>query len=494
MDTKENKLSRSVAAALIAIAGNTYAVADDARENYDLNGNGLIEINSLSDLNKIRDYSDPESEFNLTAPGCPDEGCTGFELTADLDFDTNGDGVIDENDDYWNEGLGWQPIGTESNPFGTVFEGNGHSIKNLYINRPDSNDVGLFGYVRLSTGIRNLILDGALTSVTGKDYVGLLTGHSVNTPYINLATSGDVYGENYVGGLVGSTTPAGSYSHISHSYTRVNVVATGNNVGGIAGEINSANIEYSFSAANITGNTDVGGIVGIGANGSPAYTYFTGNITATGAAGGLVGSNRYSSLNIYKSWANATFNTDSSAENIGALIGYAGSVTINDSYWATESAEYADGSGLATINNSSGHEESVLRCPTAANDTDCTTDSTLYRNWHTATYQLEDETEVQYWDFGTAEQLPALSFYGYVLRDSDGDGVWDFEDAYPDDPTRSEPDPAPEEEPENTDPENEGAPEETPENESSGGGSSGGGSLIWLFGLAPLMTLRRKSC
>ena len=96
MDTKENKLSRSVAAALIAIAGNTYAVADDARENYDLNGNGLIEINSLSDLNKIRDYSDPESEFNLNAPGCPDEGCTGFEFTADLDFDTNGDSVIDE--------------------------------------------------------------------------------------------------------------------------------------------------------------------------------------------------------------------------------------------------------------------------------------------------------------------------------------------------------------------------------------------------------------
>ena len=44
--------------------------------------------------------------------GCPIAGCTGYELTQDLNFDTNENGQFDEGDSYWNEGKGWQPIGS----------------------------------------------------------------------------------------------------------------------------------------------------------------------------------------------------------------------------------------------------------------------------------------------------------------------------------------------------------------------------------------------
>ena len=32
--------------------------------------------------------------------GCPDSGCSGYELISDLDFDTNGNGRADAGDDY----------------------------------------------------------------------------------------------------------------------------------------------------------------------------------------------------------------------------------------------------------------------------------------------------------------------------------------------------------------------------------------------------------
>ena len=43
--------------------------------------------------------------------GCPSADCTGYELTANLDFDTNGNGRADAGDVYWNDGQGWEPIG-----------------------------------------------------------------------------------------------------------------------------------------------------------------------------------------------------------------------------------------------------------------------------------------------------------------------------------------------------------------------------------------------
>ena len=118
--------------------------------DYDANDNRLIEIDNLAQLNALRydlngnglqDSVAANLWANYTAAfpgaptdmGCPAAGCQGYELTRSLDFDTNGDGVVDgdDPDSYPN----WNPIGQNGAAFRWEghFEGNGHTIANLTI-------------------------------------------------------------------------------------------------------------------------------------------------------------------------------------------------------------------------------------------------------------------------------------------------------------------------------------------------------------------------
>ncbi len=94
--------------------------------------------------------------------------------------------MVDSSDDYWNGGLGWSPIGSESAPYMAVFDGGRHTIANLFINRPmsimvnfrdanKSNYVGLFASLMSPGEVRHLRLTGV--SVTGRGNVGAVVGH-----------------------------------------------------------------------------------------------------------------------------------------------------------------------------------------------------------------------------------------------------------------------------------------------------------------------------
>ena len=105
----------------------------------DADGDGLIEVASLYELDLIRNDLLGRS-LDGDSTGCPAAeselgGCIGYELMADLDFDTNSSGDFDAGDDFYNEGLGWLPIGTEAQPFTAIFVGNDHTISNLTIDR-----------------------------------------------------------------------------------------------------------------------------------------------------------------------------------------------------------------------------------------------------------------------------------------------------------------------------------------------------------------------
>ena len=80
--------------------------------------------------------------------GCPAAGCLGYELAADLDFDTDGSGAADAGDAFWNGGAGWRPLGTFDEPFAAVFAGNGRTVSHLFVRGGDN--AGLFG---MSTGV-----------------------------------------------------------------------------------------------------------------------------------------------------------------------------------------------------------------------------------------------------------------------------------------------------------------------------------------------------
>ena len=88
------------------------------RGDYDADDDGLIEVANLAQLDAMRyDPSGRGSPSNadlvsyfgafpnaVAGMGCPEEGCTGYELVVDLDFDTNGNRQADAGDTYWNDG------------------------------------------------------------------------------------------------------------------------------------------------------------------------------------------------------------------------------------------------------------------------------------------------------------------------------------------------------------------------------------------------------
>ena len=76
----------------------------------------------------------------------------------------------------WNGGAGFVPIGSASAAFTASFDGQGHTISGLVVNRPGSSYVGLFGYVGTFATVGNVGLSGG--AVTGSNYVGALAGEN----------------------------------------------------------------------------------------------------------------------------------------------------------------------------------------------------------------------------------------------------------------------------------------------------------------------------
>ena len=126
---------------------------------------GLIEVRTLAQLDAVRldllgtslVHIDDLPKYLAAFPGalddtgCPAEGCTGYELAANLDFDTNGNGEADEGDDYWNDGAGWEPLTRRLfshnlyRSWQGTFDGNHYTISNLYINlHQPLHAIGLF--------------------------------------------------------------------------------------------------------------------------------------------------------------------------------------------------------------------------------------------------------------------------------------------------------------------------------------------------------------
>ena len=112
----------------------------------------------------------------------------------------------------WEEGKGFRPLkapkGERGQPFSGDFDGNGYTISNLYINRPDEDKVGLFGMSSGSQFHHNSIKNTNLKNihVIGRQYVGGLVGWITNSNIerVSLAMS-TVEGRYIVGGIIGTS-------------------------------------------------------------------------------------------------------------------------------------------------------------------------------------------------------------------------------------------------------------------------------------------------
>jgi hypothetical protein len=157
----------------------------------------------------------------------------------------------------WNSGAGFKPIGNYPDRFSGIFDGKGYSVDGLYINRPNTDEIGLFSRVN-SADIKNIGVTNL--DIQGADSVGGLVADNDNGSNItNSFSSGNVSGDTDVGGLVGANI---DYSYINNSYSLSSVTGT-TEVGGLVGyNIDSGYITKSYSTGVVSGDNAVGGLVG----------------------------------------------------------------------------------------------------------------------------------------------------------------------------------------------------------------------------------------
>jgi len=267
-------------------------------------------------------------------------------------------------DDY----KGFDPIGYASYKFTGTFDGLGHTISELMINRSTTDYVGLFGYTS-AADIRNVGLEGgsvtgdddvgglvginfhysnisnsyATGSVTGDDYVGGLVGRNYDSSTVsNSYATGSVTGDDYVGGLVGYND---DYGTVSDSYATGSVTATGtvnNHVGGLVGfNFHYSTVSNSYATGSVHGTGDlVGGLVGYNYNSSNiSNSYATGSVTGDDYVGGLVGYN-YDTVSDSYATGSVTGNN-----NVGGLVGYNIVGSITNSFWDKETTEQTTSAG-----------------------------------------------------------------------------------------------------------------------------------------------------
>lgn len=222
---------------------------------------------------------------------------------------------------------GFQPIGTQAQPFTGTFDGGGHTIEGLYMHTRDSNRrMGLFGHVGSTAVVENVhLVDIDIEGIQG---VGGLVGLNNGGSITNVTIAGKVAGAHSVGGLVGGNVNGGS---ISQASANVEVSGTVDStpqvyVGGlVGGNEGNATITESSSEGSVQGVDHVGGLVGVNKSGaSITLSDNSASVLGRDYVGGLVGTNDGASI------------TDSGAdahirgrEHVGGLVGHNKSGTIS---------------------------------------------------------------------------------------------------------------------------------------------------------------------
>ncbi len=304
---------------------------------------------------------------------------------------------------YFSLGEGWVPIGLGESPFLGVYDGDSHTISNLFINRPDQRGIGLFGCVEDRSKILNVGLINA--DVTGRhDVAGLaaINGGLIANSYVTGKVSGMTYAGGLIGYNMGSVTDSyfdGTVSHvkgyetdeveyagglvgdnfeegsITGCYAKATVESEGPRIGGLAGRNlgsitdshaisdvtgsyyvggltgnNGGIINNSYADGTVTGASHAGGLVGLHESLHPVTdSYFTGTVTASDDyTGGLVGDN--SGGTIEGCHANAT--VTSAGDYVGGLAGSSiGSITSSCSTGVVTGGSYVGGLVGASFSN-----------------------------------------------------------------------------------------------------------------------------------------------
>jgi hypothetical protein len=313
----------------------------------DTDEDGKLEINDKNNLL----YLSQNSSANWAAD---------YEQTADINFVT---GDFENGGDFYNSGAGFSPIGNSTTKFTGSYDGDGHTIDNLYINRSSTDYQGFFGYVQgdvSTTEIQQLGLTNI--DITGRNHSGgLVAYNSSNSTISNCYCTGSISGEYQVGGLIGE----------GYSYTTIN---------------------NCFSEGSVSGTYEVGGLIGYhrtygSINNSYSHSDVT-RISGTNTSfGGFCGGIHYSTVeNCYStgdvfSSSGVAWNVDGKKDK--GFVGYLGSgYTFNNNFFDSEASNQTyDNADYLTITTA-----------TAKTTENMTTDALVY-NYTTNIYLAAG------WDF-----------------------------------------------------------------------------------------------
>ena len=334
---------------------------------WDLNGDGAVDASASTTDSTAYVTAFPSATAGM---GCPSLNCTGYELTADLDFDEDNDDQITAVDTtYWNSGAGWLPIGTYTGRF----KGNNQTISNLFISRASTDKVGLFSVVSgdiFGLGLKNVNVRGQ-AEVGG--LVGLQSGGRITACYV----TGRVEGRQQVGGLVGYSHNRRGRIVIAASYATAEVVSRSSqfSVGGLIGEALGVSVIASYAIGPVNGNVNyMGGLIGrldIGCQVTASYA--TGWVTRRSSTGGLIARND---------------------RNLSP---------VTHSYWDTER------SGQSTSAGGTGKTTVQLQSPTSYTSTAGNT-TAIYSAWNVDVDGVPGNDDP--WTFGASDQYPVLKYAG----------------------------------------------------------------------------------
>ena len=266
-------------------------------------GNGSVdnpyEISTAAELAWFRDYVNNESQY-ASATLTEDIDLSEFCHAADAATNT--------------EELSWVPIGNGRMYCGT-FDGNGKTIRNLYINSTIMYK-GFFGYAN-SGSIKNITFDNAKVKNTHYNGTGILTGAFEKCTIENIKTLANcsVEGTYNTGGIAGTGT-----GNISNCENRAMVNGT-KNVGGIVGNSSDNTISSCANYGAVTGTeSGVGGMVGFFISGTIQNCANYGDISGADYVGNQIGYASICNLNNVLGIGNVTATTSQSGLLAGVIL------------------------------------------------------------------------------------------------------------------------------------------------------------------------------
>jgi hypothetical protein len=235
-----------------------------------------------------------------------------YKLTANIYLNSNGSTTNI-----------WTPIGSKNFPFKGIFDGQGYTVYNLYINTSTETHQGLFGSIDSGAIVQNV---GVTGSITAYRYEGGITGYNDGTIqycFNEASVTGNDSGTRGAGGIAGVNGGT-----ILSCYNKGTIYNSYRPAGGIAGIFDAdksggmyiTNCYNVGSVSSASGSGWAGAIVATRNNGTISDCYYLNTSAGSGVA--------------YGSTSGTTSKTDAEMKASSFVV------TLGSSVWKTVSNDY----------------------------------------------------------------------------------------------------------------------------------------------------------